>query len=71
MIPAIRPAPSEPDRLTPHPLHPDPLHILHKFVQVGQYMADRKGQLAAAHVAQVQRLIAEGRVIAAQAQRNR
>ncbi|MFJ2186327.1 ribonuclease domain-containing protein [Streptomyces anulatus] len=40
------------------------------FVQVGQYMADRKDQLAYNHIAQVERLIAEGQGVAANARRN-
>ncbi|MFD9359557.1 polymorphic toxin-type HINT domain-containing protein, partial [Streptomyces sp. NPDC060031] len=48
-----------------------PADQLHEFVTVGQYMADRKDQLAAHHVNQVDRLIAEASVIAAKAQQNR
>lgn len=48
-----------------------PANELHDFVQAGQYTADRKDQLAYTHIAQVQRLIAEGGIIAAQAQQNR
>ncbi|MEU6960357.1 polymorphic toxin-type HINT domain-containing protein [Streptomyces chrestomyceticus] len=44
---------------------------VHDFVQLGQYMADRKDQLAATHIAQVQHLVAEASVVAAEAQRNR
>ncbi len=40
------------------------------FVQAGRYMADRKDQLAANHIAQVQRLLAEGQKIAAEARTN-
>ncbi|MFZ4179475.1 polymorphic toxin-type HINT domain-containing protein [Streptomyces griseoincarnatus] len=43
---------------------------VHRFVQEGQYMAARKDGLAATHIAQVQRLIAEGEEIAATARRN-
>ncbi|RZU37616.1 intein [Streptomyces sp. BK022] len=48
-----------------------PANQLHEFIDVEQYMADRKDQLAATHIAQVQRLIAEGGIIAAKAQQNR
>ena len=48
-----------------------PVDHLHTFVQAGRYMADRKDQLAYTHIAQVERLIAEGGVIAAKAQENR
>ncbi|MGW2016705.1 polymorphic toxin-type HINT domain-containing protein [Streptomyces sp. NPDC001927] len=48
-----------------------PADELHNFIQAGQYVADRKDQLANNHIAQVERLIAEGGVIAANAQRNR
>ncbi|MYX99402.1 hypothetical protein GT045_32530, partial [Streptomyces sp. SID486] len=43
---------------------------VHQFVDAGRYMADRKDRLAANHVAQVERLIAEGREIAATARKN-
>ncbi|MFD5543929.1 polymorphic toxin-type HINT domain-containing protein [Streptomyces sp. NPDC127079] len=43
---------------------------VHTFVEAGQYMADRKDQLASNHIAQVERLIAEGLEIAANARRN-
>ncbi|MFD6414256.1 hypothetical protein ACFWF0_34100, partial [Nocardia asteroides] len=43
---------------------------VHQFVQAGQYMAGRKDGLAATHIAQVQRLIAEGEMIAATARKN-
>ncbi|MFE5487961.1 polymorphic toxin-type HINT domain-containing protein [Streptomyces sp. NPDC056527] len=48
-----------------------PADELHYFIQAGQYVADRKDELASNHVAQVQRLIAEGGVIAAKALQNR
>ncbi len=48
-----------------------PADQLHSFIQVGQYMADRKDQLAATHVAQLQLLIDQGSNIAAKAQENR
>ncbi|WP_344961806.1 hypothetical protein [Streptomyces thioluteus] len=44
---------------------------LHEFIQAGQYIADRKDQLAATHVAQLERLIHQGEVIEANAQQNR
>ncbi|MFF0063359.1 polymorphic toxin-type HINT domain-containing protein [Streptomyces sp. NPDC005279] len=44
---------------------------LHEFVTVGQYMAARKDGLTAHHRAQVERLLAEGQIIAANAQANR
>ncbi|MDV7224163.1 ALF repeat-containing protein, partial [Streptomyces prunicolor] len=47
-----------------------PADEVHSFVDAGQYMADRKDQLADNHIAQVERLIAEGREIAAGARRN-
>ncbi|MFD5205042.1 hypothetical protein ACFWM7_33960 [Streptomyces sp. NPDC058375] len=47
-----------------------PADELHTFVQAGQFMADRKDQLAYTHIAQVQRLIAEGDMIAAKAREN-
>lgn len=40
------------------------------FVEAGQYMADRKDQLAYNHIAQVERLLSEGQGIAANARRN-
>ncbi|MGW3275909.1 polymorphic toxin-type HINT domain-containing protein, partial [Streptomyces kronopolitis] len=43
---------------------------LHEFVQVGQYMADRKDKLASTHIAQMQRLNAEASGIAAKARQN-
>ncbi|MFK8905879.1 polymorphic toxin-type HINT domain-containing protein [Streptomyces sp. YS-3] len=43
---------------------------LHTFIQVGQYMADRKDQLTNNHVAQVQRLINEADGVAATAKKN-
>ncbi|MFI5868388.1 polymorphic toxin-type HINT domain-containing protein [Streptomyces sp. NPDC051546] len=47
-----------------------PADQLRDFVEVGQFMADRKDQLAANHVNQVERLIAEGLGIAAKAMEN-
>ncbi|MFE7114037.1 polymorphic toxin-type HINT domain-containing protein, partial [Streptomyces sp. NPDC057654] len=44
---------------------------LHDFIEVGQYMADRKDQLAATHINQVQRLIHEADLVQAKAQQNR
>ncbi|MGC9501868.1 polymorphic toxin-type HINT domain-containing protein [Streptomyces sp. WG7] len=44
-----------------------PADELHTFIQAGQYMADRKDQLAYTHIAQVDRLIAEGEMIATKA----
>ncbi|MFI1159522.1 ALF repeat-containing protein [Streptomyces sioyaensis] len=43
---------------------------VHEFVQVGQYMADRKDKLASTHIAQMQRLIAEASGVAAKARHN-
>ncbi|WP_323447241.1 polymorphic toxin-type HINT domain-containing protein [Streptomyces yaizuensis] len=48
-----------------------PADQLHAFIEVGQYMADRKDQLADTHVAQVQQLIHEADVVAARARQNR
>ncbi|MCA6095926.1 hypothetical protein LE181_27655 [Streptomyces sp. SCA3-4] len=48
-----------------------PADQLHDFIQVGQYMADRKDQLTATHVNQVQQLIHEADIVAAKAQQNR
>ncbi|MDF6042096.1 hypothetical protein LRD69_07935 [Streptomyces sp. JH14] len=47
-----------------------PADEVHSFVETDQYMADRKDQLAYTHIAQVERLIAEGQVIAATARKN-
>ncbi|MGW0425851.1 polymorphic toxin-type HINT domain-containing protein [Streptomyces sp. NPDC002990] len=47
-----------------------PADEVHGFVQVGQFMADRKDRLAYTHIAQVERLLAEGRKIAATARFN-
>ncbi|MGW3275999.1 polymorphic toxin-type HINT domain-containing protein, partial [Streptomyces kronopolitis] len=47
-----------------------PADELHEFVQVGQYMADRKDNLASTHIAQMQRLIAEASGVAAKARQN-
>ncbi|MFJ9041111.1 ALF repeat-containing protein [Streptomyces sp. NPDC102406] len=44
---------------------------LHDFIAVGQYMADRKDQLAATHIAQVTGLVAQADAIALTAQKNR
>ncbi|MEU3826595.1 polymorphic toxin-type HINT domain-containing protein, partial [Streptomyces sp. NPDC029080] len=43
---------------------------VHQFVQSGQYMAAQQDGLADTHVAQMQRLLAEGQVIAATARKN-
>ncbi|MFF4291914.1 ALF repeat-containing protein, partial [Streptomyces sp. NPDC001633] len=43
---------------------------VHRFVEAGQYMAAQQDGLADTHVAQMQRLLAEGQVIAATARRN-
>ncbi|MGW7575676.1 polymorphic toxin-type HINT domain-containing protein [Streptomyces sp. NPDC054765] len=43
---------------------------LHEFIQVGQYMADRKDHLASTHIAQMQRLTAEASGVAAKARHN-
>ncbi len=48
-----------------------PAEQVHDFVTLGQYMADRKDQLAATHIAQVQSLVADAQRVAAQAQHNR
>ncbi|WP_030022159.1 ALF repeat-containing protein, partial [Streptomyces monomycini] len=45
-----------------------PAEQVHDFVTLGQYMADRKDQLAATHIAQVQSLVADAQRVAAQAQ---
>ncbi|MFF1511918.1 DddA-like double-stranded DNA deaminase toxin [Streptomyces sp. NPDC058326] len=47
-----------------------PPELIHEFVTTGQYMAQRKDNLAAHHVHQVDRLIAEGSLVAARAQEN-
>ncbi|MGK5732830.1 polymorphic toxin-type HINT domain-containing protein [Streptomyces sp. URMC 124] len=47
-----------------------PADELHSFIQAGQYMADRKDQLAATHVAQLQVLISHGSEVAAKAREN-
>ncbi|QWQ43770.1 ALF repeat-containing protein [Streptomyces sp. YPW6] len=47
-----------------------PPDLLHYFVQAGQYMADRQDQLAATHIAQMQRLIAGSSQTAAKARQN-
>ncbi|WP_443059923.1 polymorphic toxin-type HINT domain-containing protein [Streptomyces sp. NBC_00467] len=44
---------------------------LHEFIAVGQYMAARKDDLTTTHRAQIGRLLAEGEIIAANAQANR
>lgn len=44
-----------------------PPDLIHEFVATGQYMAQRKDDLAAHHVHEVERLIAEGALIAAKA----
>ncbi|MGW0468475.1 DddA-like double-stranded DNA deaminase toxin [Streptomyces sp. NPDC003027] len=47
-----------------------PPESLHEFITVGQYMAQRKDNLAANHVDRVSRLLAEGQLIAAKANTN-
>ncbi|MFE2046614.1 DddA-like double-stranded DNA deaminase toxin [Streptomyces sp. NPDC059477] len=47
-----------------------PPELIHEFVSTGQYMAQRKDDLATTHIHQVQRLLAEGSLIAAKAQEN-
>ncbi|MGW8330720.1 hypothetical protein ACWGLE_22845 [Streptomyces sp. NPDC055897] len=47
-----------------------PADLLHSFIQAEQYKAQRKDQLTATHVAQVQQLISEAARIAATAQQN-
>ncbi|WP_328322977.1 MULTISPECIES: ALF repeat-containing protein [unclassified Streptomyces] len=44
-----------------------PAGVLHDFIEVGPYMADRKDQLAATHVAQVTSLVAKADAISATA----
>ncbi|MEU2155431.1 DddA-like double-stranded DNA deaminase toxin [Streptomyces sp. NPDC019396] len=44
-----------------------PPELLHEFVTVGQHMAQRKDDLATTHINQVERLIAEGSLVAAKA----
>ncbi|MET9954407.1 DddA-like double-stranded DNA deaminase toxin [Streptomyces sp. NPDC006339] len=44
--------------------------LLHDFITTGQYMAQRKDDLAANHVDRVKRLLAEGNLIAAKANTN-
>ncbi|MEU6238555.1 polymorphic toxin-type HINT domain-containing protein, partial [Kitasatospora sp. NPDC047058] len=44
--------------------------VVHEFLQTGQYMADRKDQLATTHAAQMSRLIAEASQTAAKAQQD-
>ncbi len=44
---------------------------LHEFVTVGQYTAARKDGLTAHHRAEIERLLAEGQIIATKAQANR
>ncbi|MFF8575477.1 DddA-like double-stranded DNA deaminase toxin [Streptomyces sp. NPDC015408] len=44
-----------------------PPELLHEFVTTGQYMAQRKDDLANVHINQVERLLAEGSLIAAEA----
>ncbi|MGV4926536.1 polymorphic toxin-type HINT domain-containing protein [Streptomyces sp. HJ7] len=48
-----------------------PADQLHNFVQVGQYMADRKDKLADTHIARVQVLLAQTARVAAKAQQNK
>ncbi|MYS47776.1 hypothetical protein GTY23_42735, partial [Streptomyces sp. SID5998] len=47
-----------------------PADQLHEFIQVGQYMADRKDKLAETHAAQMQRLLNEADGIAASARKD-
>ncbi|WP_269853941.1 polymorphic toxin-type HINT domain-containing protein [Streptomyces sp. RPT161] len=47
-----------------------PADLLHVFISVGQYKAQRQDLLSATHLAQVQQLIAEAAGIAATAQKN-
>ncbi|MET9881325.1 polymorphic toxin-type HINT domain-containing protein [Actinacidiphila glaucinigra] len=47
-----------------------PPELIHEFVSTGQYTAQRKDDLTATHIHQVQRLLAEGALIAARAQEN-
>ncbi|MGI5483489.1 polymorphic toxin-type HINT domain-containing protein [Streptomyces lavendofoliae] len=47
-----------------------PADLLHEFIQSGQYTAQRKDMLTSAHVAQVQKLIAESARTAALAQQD-
>ncbi|MFE9614206.1 DddA-like double-stranded DNA deaminase toxin [Streptomyces sp. NPDC006012] len=47
-----------------------PPELIHEFVSTGQYMAQRKDDLATTHIHQVQRLLAEGSLITAKAQEN-
>ncbi|MFI9614076.1 DddA-like double-stranded DNA deaminase toxin [Streptomyces sp. NPDC052023] len=47
-----------------------PPELIHEFVITGQYMAQRKDDLATTHVHRVQRLLAEGSLIAAKAHEN-
>ncbi|RCH59726.1 hypothetical protein DT019_38050 [Streptomyces sp. SDr-06] len=48
-----------------------PPDLLHAFVTTGQYMAQRKDDLAANHIHLVERLLAEGQQVAAKAMENR
>ncbi|MEW1551828.1 polymorphic toxin-type HINT domain-containing protein [Streptomyces tsukubensis] len=48
-----------------------PPELLHEFIITGQHMAQRKDDLTANHVHQMERLLAEGSLIAATAQYNR
>ncbi|GAA3035902.1 hypothetical protein GCM10020000_11790 [Streptomyces olivoverticillatus] len=50
---------------------PSPADELHNFIQVGQYMAERKDQLAATHIAQLRNLLDQGAIVEANAQVNR
>ncbi|WP_435647326.1 polymorphic toxin-type HINT domain-containing protein [Kitasatospora purpeofusca] len=47
-----------------------PPTVLRAFVETGQYTAQRKDQLAATHIAEIQRLIAEASAVAAYAQQS-
>ncbi|MDX2850981.1 polymorphic toxin-type HINT domain-containing protein [Streptomyces sp. PA03-3a] len=47
-----------------------PPELIHEFVSTGQYTAQRKDDLTTTHVHQVQRLLAEGSLVAARAREN-
>ncbi|MCA6090565.1 hypothetical protein LE181_00005, partial [Streptomyces sp. SCA3-4] len=47
-----------------------PPQVLHGFIQTGQYIAARKDQLTASHVAQVKSIISEASIVSANAQKN-
>lgn len=48
-----------------------PADLLHEFVTTGQYMAQRKDDLATNHINLIEQLLAEGQQIAAKAMENR